>query len=64
MTWSAAHIAHLATSPDFSNETVEQLSVKRLMLKLVENAAGVLGRETIIAFANLACEVVPHTRPS
>src|SRR5207249_4022113 len=46
------HNAYFATSCHFSGETVEQLSVEELMLKLVENPACVLVGETIIAFAN------------
>jgi hypothetical protein len=61
MTGATAHIAYFATSCDFSSETVEQLSVKRLMLKLVENPACVLVGEAIIAFANRGCDVVRHS---
>ena len=58
MTGATAHIAYFATSRHFSGETVEQLSVEGLMLKLVENPACVLVGETIIAFANRVCDII------
>lgn len=43
-------------------ETVEELRVKGLMLKLIENSAGVLVRQGIITFANRFCDAVVVVR--
>ena len=61
MTRTAAHVTHFATTYDFSGEAIEQFSVERLLLKLVEKSACVLFRDSIVAFANRLCDVVVHT---
>jgi hypothetical protein len=47
-----------------SCEAIEQFSIKRLVLKFVENSACVLVRELIVASANLLCNVVIHEGPA
>jgi hypothetical protein len=39
MTGTAAHVAHLSKLRDFSGETIQQLAVKGLVLKLTEYVA-------------------------
>src|SRR5438034_3414701 len=60
MTGPAAHVTHFATPCDISGKAIEQVAVEGLVLKLVENSAGVLIREPIIACTNRLCDVVVH----
>jgi hypothetical protein len=64
MTGPTADVTHLTKCGGVSGETVEELRVKGLMLKRIENSAGDV-REGIITFANRSCDavvVVPRIR--
>jgi len=47
-------------SADFRSEAVEQLSIKGLVLKFVENSARTFARKLIVACLNRSCDVVAH----
>ena len=60
LTGPTAPVTYFASSHNFSGKAIEQFSVKRLVLKFVENSACILVREPIITFTNRLCHVVIH----
>jgi hypothetical protein len=61
MTGPAAHVTYFATPCNISGKAIEQVAVGGLVLKLVENSAGVLIRKPIVACTNRLCDVVVHS---
>jgi hypothetical protein len=61
MTGPAAHVTYFATPCNISGKAIEQVAVGGLVLKLVENSAGVLIRKPIVACTNRLCDVVIHS---
>lgn len=60
LTGTTAHVTHFVVPGDLSCETIEEFSIKRLVLKFVENSACIFARELIVGFANRSCDVVVH----
>ena len=60
VTGTATHVTHLAAPRDFRGETIEQLSIERLVPEFVGDSAGIFIRQLVVAFSNRLCEVVVH----
>jgi len=45
LTGTTAHVTHFAAPGDLSCEAIEEFSIKRLVLKFVENSACIFARE-------------------
>jgi hypothetical protein len=48
VTRPATHVTHVATSPQFSGEAIEQFAVQGFVLEFIGNSFCVLGREPIV----------------
>ncbi len=58
MAGSAAHVTYFPSISDLSREPVEQFSIERLVLKLVEDSARVFVRYPVIAFPDRLCALI------